>query len=371
MTNAQSNRFRTIDGLRGIAALGVVFYHLSIPIQSELMELAPGVTQFVFRNGNLGVFLFFVISGFVISLSVGNNRVSVGYAGNFILRRSIRLDPTYWAAIAFALLLVLAKNVVLDQSQPLPSGTTVLAHMVYLQEILSVEPIISVVYWTLCLELQFYLYFIFTAWLSQRFCNGMRAYIVQISLAILTGLLSLLTEFGFLEMPIPGLFVSTWHYFLLGVLVSNVVRGLPYAVTILAVWLAVEVSFQFFGTVTLFPLTGVLFCVLILVLYQSNKLDTYLCQPIMQYLGRLSYTLYLVHPDVGWKAIEFVKMSMGGVISPWQSLGLLMFGIAVSIVVAHAFHVLFERPSLRLCNKLKRPAAEFHKSEGTDNSYAR
>src|SRR3970282_136585 len=96
------NRYRSIDGMRGIAALGVVVFHLAGNLKPELSILLPDFINVIFSYGYLGVPVFFVISGFVISLSVKDSPITANYAGNFILRRSIRLDPTYWASIAVA-----------------------------------------------------------------------------------------------------------------------------------------------------------------------------------------------------------------------------------------------------------------------------
>ena len=100
--------------MRGLAALGVVVYHMSLNLQPQLSQLLPDFINIIFSYGFLGVPIFFVISGFVISLSVGDSQISLKYAGQFILRRSIRLDPTYWVAIAVAITLMIVKNKLLN-----------------------------------------------------------------------------------------------------------------------------------------------------------------------------------------------------------------------------------------------------------------
>jgi peptidoglycan/LPS O-acetylase OafA/YrhL len=49
--------------------------------------------------GHFGVPIFFVLSGFVIALSLDGKPMSLEIIGRFILRRSIRLDLPYWTAI--------------------------------------------------------------------------------------------------------------------------------------------------------------------------------------------------------------------------------------------------------------------------------
>lgn len=351
-----THRYRSIDGLRGIAALGVVVFHLSINLKSELSELLPDFISLIFSYGYLGVPIFFVISGFVISLSVGDKHITPKYARLFIIRRSIRLDPTYWASIGFAIILVVAKNQILDSSDPIPSASTILAHMFYMQDLLAVEPVISVVYWTLCLEVQLYLFYFLTVWLSQtiKTRDGNQKYLTHIAIIILVGIYSVCVDYKLSSISIPGLFISNWHYFLIGVLVSNVVRQLPYSKHVLSAWILFEVAFLLAVGAKPYAITGVITCLFIYILWKNELLDSIFTRSGYQYLGKLSYSLYLVHPDIGWKIISFGKRVLHDHMSPGIAGMLFIAAILGCVALAHIFHVLFERPSLLLCSKLKK-----------------
>jgi peptidoglycan/LPS O-acetylase OafA/YrhL len=92
-------RLKFVDGLRGIAASIVVLCHLVYRVNAHLLEL----------DGYIGVAMFFVLSGYVITMTVGDNQSSWRFLGRFAARRSLRLDPPYWASIATAIaLMVLA-----------------------------------------------------------------------------------------------------------------------------------------------------------------------------------------------------------------------------------------------------------------------
>lgn len=132
-----AGRYRSIDGIRGLAALAVVFYHLSGSLSAELSALLPDIVNAFFSYGYLGVPIFFVISGFVISISVGSATINRGYFGRFVLRRSIRLDVTCWASIVLALVLLFVKNNFLNQDVTWPSFTDVSLHIFYLQDFFS------------------------------------------------------------------------------------------------------------------------------------------------------------------------------------------------------------------------------------------
>ncbi|GGY82273.1 hypothetical protein GCM10011613_28790 [Cellvibrio zantedeschiae] len=83
-------------------------------------------------------------------------------------------------------------------------------------------------------------------------------------------------------------------------------------------------------------------------------LDRVFTSATLQYLGTISYTLYLVHPDIGWKVISTARMFFHGHLPKIYVIPVLLAAIVVSIIVAHIFHLLFEKPSLRLAEKLKK-----------------
>jgi peptidoglycan/LPS O-acetylase OafA/YrhL len=349
------SRYGAIDGLRGLAALGVVFYHLASSLSSELEVALPSFVNSIISYGYLGVPIFFVISGFVISLSVGDAKVSFKYFGNFALRRSIRLDVTYWASILFALVLLAMKNVYLAGDEPMPSWQDILLHMFYLQELFSVDPVISVVYWTLCLEVQLYVFYILSFWFTQSFGRllGSNYYFIHLLVIISLGIYSILVDLSITSIGIKGLFISSWHYFLMGILVCNVVRNKAHSSKILIAWLMIELLFQVSGYFKEYAIAGTLCALFIFTLWRFDALNKVLTGRVFQYFGTLSYTLYLIHPDVGWKVIELGKRFLGDNMSPSVAILLLVVGILVSIIVAHLFHLLFEKPSLVLCKRLK------------------
>ncbi|WP_051381522.1 acyltransferase family protein [Paraburkholderia mimosarum] len=78
---------RSLEGLRGAAALLVVFFHLG-----QVLHL-PGVV----RNGYLAVDLFFVLSGFVVCSAYGERLETGRHAWHFLVRRFGRLWPLHIA----------------------------------------------------------------------------------------------------------------------------------------------------------------------------------------------------------------------------------------------------------------------------------
>jgi peptidoglycan/LPS O-acetylase OafA/YrhL len=352
------SRFLAVDGLRGIAAMAVVFYHLYGNLKEELSDVLPTVLIKIFTYGYLGVPIFFVISGLVISISIGSNKITKSYALNFILRRSLRLDPTYWAAIFFSLLLLAIKNHITHSSEPYPSIDGVFFHMFYLQDILGVRPLISVVFWTLCLEVQFYLFYLFSLFLFQKL-GGKNNYLWMHSIGLMAlGVYSILLDRSALTINQPGLFLSNWHYFLLGVLVGKIIRAENFSLQLFLVWIAVEVFSSVYFGIKPYQVAGALTAFAFFALWKMDLMTKVFISPVFQYFGKISYPLYLIHPDVGWKVISFGKKFLGQSMSSSAAISLFLFAIFVSICVAHCFHIFIEKPSLNLANKFKRKAKE-------------
>ncbi len=171
-------RFQSIDALRGLAALGVVLYHAVLQTQSavphNLFKWPVKLLQFLSSFGYIGVFLFFVISGFCIHLqwarSRANGQPKQIQFGPFWRRRIRRLYPPY--LIAFALFMLMAA---------LTTGINVTHFFVYdvvmhLLMLHNLDPhtcySINGVFWTLAIEEQLYLAYFLLLFLRKRWGWG-------------------------------------------------------------------------------------------------------------------------------------------------------------------------------------------------------
>lgn len=91
-----------LEALRGVAATGVVIYHVARHL--DLAFAAPGLRRW-FQAGHAGVDLFFVLSGFVILLVHRQDLGRPGKVGHYCGRRFSRVAPPYWIALAATMLL--------------------------------------------------------------------------------------------------------------------------------------------------------------------------------------------------------------------------------------------------------------------------
>jgi peptidoglycan/LPS O-acetylase OafA/YrhL len=98
---ARSTRFIELDSLRGLAALNVVLYHLQILWVRDSVPASPVVRSLLAQmapSGTEAVMLFFVLSGFVLSLPALAGKPQSYFT--FVVRRIFRIYVPYLAAIA-------------------------------------------------------------------------------------------------------------------------------------------------------------------------------------------------------------------------------------------------------------------------------
>jgi peptidoglycan/LPS O-acetylase OafA/YrhL len=94
-----------LDGLRGLAILLVVFYHLFLPHRS-FHGADPGILLQAAQTGWMGVDLFFVLSGFLITGILLETRTQPHYLRNFLGRRFLRIWPLYYLNLLGLLVLI-------------------------------------------------------------------------------------------------------------------------------------------------------------------------------------------------------------------------------------------------------------------------
>ena len=97
-------KLKSIQALRGLAALLVVFFHIrSLELEgiAENGLTEPGWIGGVFTNGYAGVDLFFVISGFIMVFVTRDSGHGPKAAADFLFARATRIYPVWWAFAAF------------------------------------------------------------------------------------------------------------------------------------------------------------------------------------------------------------------------------------------------------------------------------
>jgi peptidoglycan/LPS O-acetylase OafA/YrhL len=350
-------RFLAIDSLRGVAALAVVFFHVQGALDRAPQPWMPILVGRLFRAGYFGVDIFFVLSGFVIAYSVREGSWTLSYLGRFALKRSLRLDPPYWTAIAFELALVLAGLALFPSLRTsVPSVAQILAHLFYLQDILGYGDIV-VIFWTLCYEFQFYLTLLglLVIWRALERGIGRRASTSTVVVIFGALFVSSVGAHGGLFTGVPyGIALDRWFEFFTGVLAWWVVAGVVPWPVLVAAWL---ISAGL-GTRPDKPIElGILLVVSSMCMVSAVRPDFdrwFRWRPI-QFLGAISYSLYLYHASVGYRVVSLAQHVSGRSLSP--ALGVVTFLVAVtaSIAVATIGWRFVERPSQSLARHVRLP----------------
>ena len=217
-----TTRLNSIDALRGIAAVGVVFYHAidqsEKAVPAGLLHYPVRVVQFASSFGYIGVFLFFVISGFCIHLqwarARANNEQPQIRFGSFWKRRLRRLYPPYIIAlILFFLFTAMALGINVTRFFVYDVGM----HLLMLHNL---DPwtaySINGVFWTLAIEEQLYLAYFLLLFLRTRLGWTRTLIICLLSRAgwmVFSHVVWLKTGIG---VPVPEAAASHWFTWALG-----------------------------------------------------------------------------------------------------------------------------------------------------------
>lgn len=364
-------RFYLLEPLRGLAAFWVLLFHY--PLSSATQESLPWLVTFC-RHGHLGVPMFFVISGICIAAAAQSCIDKQQATSGFVKRRMRRIYPPYW----FSILVVAAVPFVIELLSSLKTGTytpppydaPVLGFAHYsvgdwvsvasLAKVFDWDPPvrslqakftgINAVYWTLAIEVQFYLVMALALAARRWFA------------AVLIGI----TAVGAATMYMPGAFVSGlflpyWLMFAFGIGIYYLLRAGWSSEKILGKWslpaAAIAVGLAMAGCVALgfrsAELNQTAFAAVFAgLLYVAMGIEPQLVAnaghvqgvgralalPLLG-LGALSYSVYLLHGRL-WMLAQQVARQL----APSDSIALDCLAVGITVALCIPFYWLCERP---------------------------
>lgn len=283
-----TRRIHGLDALRGIAAVAVLLFHYTTRYQEKYGHVSPPLVSVPL--GFRGVDLFFILSGFVIFMTLDRTRS----ARDFVVSRFSRLFPAFWTAVLATYLVVTLAGLPGKQV----SGADLLLNFTMVPELLHAR-LVDGAYWTLEVELLFY-----AAMLALFACGLLRR--VH---AVLAGWLALSVAVHELErhgVPVPYLFghlLVLPHIALFGAgMMLHRLDSEPAARRgSAALWAACMVVVAWTDSLEALAVAlagsaavwGVL----------RGRLQM-LAHPLLVFLGTISYPLYLLHENIGFTIIR-------------------------------------------------------------------
>ena len=356
-------RLDNIDALRGAAAVSVLIHH--VYQQFYYGQFTPTANAIFEWLGAWGVTLFFLLSGFCIHFPQAKNHMNDSAhrlnVRDFLLQRFLRLAPPYWIAIVISIFVgTFVQTNILDGAHGM---LDISLHMLALHTLWpSTRESINAVFWTIGLEVHFYLFYLLFA--NRRF--SLQAF----SILFLVGL----ATYGLSSASIPHespwrpvaqlLFINRFWQWYLGAWLAEIYLGKPHQIMLTPTrifalrWAAIvaSIALGLYDPVVaklhirewILPyLCGV---ILFSFAFQSGTPDQKLDKRMLAKLGHASYSLYLLHPIAiglvvlatrsGWLGRQFVSVT----------------SIAIAMAMAAFIYWLIERPLLSFRRKLRRPS---------------
>lgn len=343
------------DGVRGLAALYVVFHHIWLTTYPAFpKDTGPAWASWMLW-GHLAVALFIVVSGFSLTLAPQRNgdRLSGGFS-TYIRRRAFRILPPYWVALVVSCLVI--ETFTGRYTGQFVTVKSVAVHTFLLQDVIR-SPSPNGAFWSVAIEWQIYFLFPLVLMLWRRL--GGTAMVVLVTIVVVAGQLAG-TNFRFFS-KILHLTPQFLALFAFGVAAAHVLvakerfAAVPWTsiglaltgttVFVLCWWEPQQVEAHFFwvdllaGAATAALLAG---CAQ----HPEGRVARLLSTRFARWLGQSSYSLYLIHlPVLGlvyWGMV--VRLSHD---NDTRFLLLLLLGTPMAVLVSRLFWRIFEWPFMK------------------------
>ncbi|MDG1842383.1 MAG: acyltransferase [Crocinitomicaceae bacterium] len=325
-------RIYNIDFLRGLAVSMVLIVHSS---SSTLPRVEESAIHELFEIGKYGVQIFFVISGYIICYSLFNSNYSIKNLLQFFTKRLVRINPPAYILIIGFLLIELFTWLVSTNYLILPDpfdSELILANFLFLSNAFGTDLYIDT-FWTLEIELQFYL-----------LIGIMFPFLVNKSIVVRFIALGGIILFGFSAIPVAltgyvACFLLGISYFLMQFHFINRWVLLMSCIVVAALFLFHNQYFElFFSFLSLFLIS----------LKKPIKSEFF------QYLGRISYSLYIVHVFIFIYLDAFLnKLDLYYFHDNLPTKAILIIGyIGIAILVSAIFYKYIEKPFINYSKKI-------------------
>lgn len=320
-------RIQVLDIFRGVAVILVMLYHYTSMYRILYQHKFP--EQYDCKYGYLGVQFFFIISGFVIFMTLGK----VKNAADFLYKRFSRLYPTFWLCMLLTAAIVYCKGLPGREI----SFREFLLNFTMIPKAFNAGPVDGA-YWSLLPEFFFYLLMAVLIW------SGRLKFVYTWSTAWLV--LSFAGNyFEFMPAFLKGLLNTHWGmFFVAGVMfyklkIEKVKSIFPHVIIVLS--LAAYWPF----ILSHMELVLIILIYVFFYLFAYDKLDRITFKPLL-FMGEISFPLYLLHQNIGYVIMNYTKpyfAAMGGLI--------LIPPVIITIVLAFLVSRYFEKNATEFLRK--------------------
>lgn len=347
-------RVNQLDALRGLAAATVIYHHWWLALHPG----PPPWFLFPFLAGHEAVVLFFVLSGYVLSLPVWRGR-QLPYP-QYLVRRIARIYVPFLVALALATVgffLFGKAHLPLTPFYYKTWQTPFSLSLLGRQILMSTDPAMNTAFWSLRYEMEMSLIFPFLCALMAKFPRH-----TGILLAVAVRLLERLyahTPYAQGDV-VMALYYATFFIVgaalaqerhLLSRAIATASRPVLYLLFLLSIVLYCNVALIHTVATTSDSIT-ILGVAGFILLVQDPRLHLGLNTTLPQYLGRISYSTYLVHSTV---LFTMLNLFYGKI--PTTALAL-FYGV-VTLALSHLFCITVEEPAMiygkKLANRLRQP----------------
>jgi len=303
-----AKRFRALDSFRGLFALSVVVYHMDIV--GSFTELA------FFRNSDLFVEFFFVLSGFVLAHAYGN-KPGINFR-RFFISRTFRLLPLHWLMLAVFIGLEIGKSMAYSQGitfnyAPFTGAAApveIIPNLLLLQSWTNATDALSFNYPAWSISVEYYMYMIFMVVLA----TGLKSRLWLWAAIAASAWVALYVGGGFFtQSSLRGLscfFAGALAYFAYVKINQRVSPRFKVFTFLEVVSLFAVMALLACDLPNKVMLASALFCgVVVVYAFDAGAVSKALSGRLFELLGRISYSIYLTHAAVWFCAISLFMVA--------------------------------------------------------------
>ena len=353
---SSGNFIPEIDGLRFIAIISVVLFHLFGFISEKNIHSYTNQLDFSFltnilKHGDLGVPLFFVLSGFILGLPFAKHHIKSAKKvdlKSYFYRRITRLEPPYIILMTLLCIAVVYTN----KMQVTEAINSFLASVFYSHNIIfSDASFINVVAWSLEIEIQFYLLVPILTLLFSIKDKSKRRIGILVAIVAAT-LISCYTNLKFV-------FISDYlHYFLIGFLLvdyfledsikkyNTILRA---CISLLALFILFYFDESYFAFKHGELVWELVLVSLIFISYYNiiiHKSLSFFSNKIITNIGGMCYSIYLLHyVIISFVGNPLLKLNFSGN----QIINTIIFSFILLLsilIISTVYYLIIERPCM-------------------------